>query len=468
MAGNRFVMDQRGQVVFAMQVGGAQVDPHLARNAAVLAARPAIGGGRARLLGQRQAAHLQRRSDQRFESARHLRADPVDPVFDEGEDFGAAFVPFGEFEALVFRQSAHAFANGPADIADGLQDRVHTRVDRGQLLAPLPVDFGRGEAGGGGSAQRPGVIFLALRSFAHARRAGGDGALRLQFRQLAFEHGDYVGGDDRRGAGLQGGAGQPRRRGFGAERRGHRPPAVSRIGNGLPHLFDRAIQQEIGRHHAHGARAADPLQLSAQRGGHRAQPVEVEFGVLCIAHRLFAFEEARHVEIGADILDHDIGRVAPAADRNIAIGQREAVQRGGIGAADHFPAGALRRREVGLRQPAFRRLDAGSQGLRVTLLPGGRLVLDPAAQRGVAVGIDAQRGGAFGLMPQQRVGKCVELPLRAAVEHRHPVLQRLAGAGGQGEQRGPRTQGCEGLATVHAECIHARETATARAGMSNA
>ncbi len=43
---------------------------------------------------------------------------------------------------------------------------------------------------------------------------------------------------------------------------------------------------------------------------------------------MIGVEEARHVEIGADILDHDIGRVAPAADGDVAIGQGEALERG--------------------------------------------------------------------------------------------------------------------------------------------
>src|SRR3546814_3032742 len=43
----------------------------------------------------------------------------------------------------------------------------------------------------------------------------------------------------------------------------------------------------------------------------------------------------RSVEIGADILDHDIGGVAPAADRDVAIGQRKAVERGAIRSEEH-------------------------------------------------------------------------------------------------------------------------------------
>ena len=45
---------------------------------------------------------------------------------------------------------------------------------------------------------------------------------------------------------------------------------------------------------------------------------------------MLGIEEARHVEVGADILDHDVGRVAPAADGDVAVGQGEAFERGGV------------------------------------------------------------------------------------------------------------------------------------------
>src|SRR3546814_19899606 len=57
-------------------------------------------------------------------------------------------------------------------------------------------------------------------------------------------------------------------------------------------------------------------------------------------HRMVAVEEFRNVEIGADILDHHVRRVAPTADRDVAIGQREARERDVIGAFDDREAGA--------------------------------------------------------------------------------------------------------------------------------
>ena len=62
-----------------------------------------------------------------------------------------------------------------------------------------------------------------------------------------------------------------------------------------------------------------------------------------LSMRMLAVEEARDVEIGADVLDDDVGRVAPAADRDVAVRQREAFERRGIGTAHDLDAGAHRR-----------------------------------------------------------------------------------------------------------------------------
>ena len=130
-----------GEVVFAVQVGGAQIDPEPAGDAAVLAARAAIGARRADFLGGRDTAHLHVGIDQRVEGARHLRLDPLDPLGDEIHDLGAARIALGEFVARVLRQRLHALAHRSAGITDAAQDRVHARVQRVEFLEPLPVDF---------------------------------------------------------------------------------------------------------------------------------------------------------------------------------------------------------------------------------------------------------------------------------------------------------------------------------------
>src|SRR5918995_1475857 len=105
------------------------------------------------------------------------------------------------------------------------------------------------------------------------------------------------------------------------------------------------------------------------------KPGEIGLGVVAAVDLVLGIEEARHVEIGADILDDDVGRVAPAADRDVAIGQLEAFERGRIGAPDDFDAGAC-----GVRQA--RDVDRigphqiGSNGLCQTLLADARTVAE--------------------------------------------------------------------------------------------
>ena len=54
---------------------------------------------------------------------------------------------------------------------------------------------------------------------------------------------------------------------------------------------------------------------------------------------MVSIKETRRIEIGSDILDHHIGCVAPPADRDIAVRERESVQRDAICALDHGKAG---------------------------------------------------------------------------------------------------------------------------------
>ncbi len=54
---------------------------------------------------------------------------------------------------------------------------------------------------------------------------------------------------------------------------------------------------------------------------------------------MIAVEEARHVKIGADILDHDIRCVAPPADRDVAIGHGKAFECGAIGRSHDIDTG---------------------------------------------------------------------------------------------------------------------------------
>ena len=61
---------------------------------------------------------------------------------------------------------------------------------------------------------------------------------------------------------------------------------------------------------------------------------------------MIAVEESRNVEVCADVLNHDIRRVAPAAYRDVAIGLRESFDRIPVRAANHFKTRSRRMREA--------------------------------------------------------------------------------------------------------------------------
>ena len=82
----------------------------------------------------------------------------------------------------------------------------------------------------------------------------------------------------------------------------------------------------------------------------RLQTREIRFGVGCVLDAMVAVEEARNVEIRADVLNDDVRRVAPAADGDVAVRQREPFERRRVRAAHDFDAGARR-----VRQPPCRR-----------------------------------------------------------------------------------------------------------------
>ena len=107
-------------------------------------------------------------------------------------------------------------------------------------------------------------------------------------------------------------------------------------------LPDRLVEQEGGRDQALLPGCANPLDLAVELGRILRQAAEIGLRVAAFLDRVIGVERARRVDIGADILDHDIRRVAPAADGDVAIGQGETLERGRIGASDNLDAGADR------------------------------------------------------------------------------------------------------------------------------
>ena len=94
------------------------------------------------------------------------------------------------------------------------------------------------------------------------------------------------------------------------------------------------------------ARRLHPAQLAVQLHGVRLQPRQIRLRVRGVLDRMVAVEESGDVEIRADVLDHDVGRVAPAADGDVAVRKREALERDRVCAPNHFDAGAR-----GVREP---------------------------------------------------------------------------------------------------------------------
>ena len=156
--------------------------------------------------------------------------------------------------------------------------------------------------------------------------------------------------------------------------------------------------------------------------------------------------EARQVEIAADILDHDIGCVAPASDRDVAIGQGEPVERGRIGAFDDIEIGDRIGVEAIAREGAHP-VEIAAQGRGVEILSGLGLVLQPRAQFGIAAGIDAQRSRTLRLVFEEIVADHFQQTLGPdGLCLCHGFGPGGGGASAQSE-RSRRAEACEGLTT---------------------
>ena len=116
----------------------------------------------------------------------------------------------------------------------------------------------------------------------------------------------------------------------------------------------------------------------------RLQPREVRLGVRRVLDRMIAVEEARDVEIRADVLDDDVRRVAPAADGDVAVGEREALERGRVRAAHDLDAGARRRARGRFASNALTPLQVGADLCR-------RCAAVPAAERSASCDRSAAR-----------------------------------------------------------------------------
>ena len=141
VAGNGLVIGQVSQIIFAVQVCAAQIDPEASGNGAILAASAAVGARCTGFFRDGNSGDLQIGIDQRVEGARHLALDPVDPVPDEFEDFLAPRIPLCKHIARVRTKRLHTLAYSAISITDLAQDGVHPRMKRFEFFQTLLVDF---------------------------------------------------------------------------------------------------------------------------------------------------------------------------------------------------------------------------------------------------------------------------------------------------------------------------------------
>jgi hypothetical protein len=172
-------------------------------------------------------------------------------------------------------------------------------------------------------------------------------------------------------------------------------------------LIEGLVEQKHRWHQPHLLRRPGPVQLAIELRWQRLQPRQVGFGVGGVLDPVVAVQEPRDIEVCPHILYHHVRRVAPAADGDIAVGQRETLQCGRIGAPHHGHAGAHHMREP-------RRVD-GVDPLEIPLdlpsqprLPLGGAIEEAGPQAGPGAGIEAERGRGFREQAEQALGELVE------------------------------------------------------------
>src|SRR5688572_32635618 len=115
---------------------------------------------------------------------------------------------------------------------------------------------------------------------------------------------------------------------------------------------------------------------------------------------MVAVEEPRYIEVGANVLNDDVRRVAPAANGDIAIGKRKTLRCGRVGAPYHLdggPRGMGERRRVQRPDP----LQVLAHLAGYPLLPLCRPIAQLRAKRGALARIETERGRGFGCEPKQ-------------------------------------------------------------------
>ena len=196
----------------------------------------------------------------------------------------------------------------------------------------------------------------------------------------------------------------------------------------------RLVNQERRRHEPRCARRLHAPKLSVELLRIRLQPRQIRLGVSGVLDSMIAVQEARDVEIGADVLNDDIRRVAPAANRDVAVGERETFERRRIGTSHDLEAGAHRMREAA-RVEGVDALQVGAKLLRHPLLPLGGAIGELGSKSRSRAGVDAKRGRALRQQAKKIVGDPVEQRERVGLVCSGRERGRCTVAPARGHQR---------------------------------
>ena len=158
-------------------------------------------------------------------------------------------------------------------------------------------------------------------------------------------------------------------------------------------LGERLVDEEVRWDEPLRLSRAHPLQLSVELARELRKAADVSLGIGGVFDGMVGIEKLRCVDVGADILDHDIGRLAPAiaGDRIVAVREGKTFHGRAVSASHHFDAGANREGEAALVE-CFDTCEISFDGRRKSPLTGRRTIAQLRAELGSAPDIKAKAG----------------------------------------------------------------------------
>ncbi len=220
--------------------------------------------------------------------------------------------------------------------------------------------------GGGRGLQRPAVICLAIGPRPDAGDVRRNRAFGLQLVDLTLKRRCDLAGHDLAGTRVPVAGDVLRLR--PADEQFYEAAALLRILEGDTELGDRPVGEEGGRNEPLRSGGAKPSHLAVELRRILRKSREVGFGVGAGLDRMIGVEELRGVDVGADVLDDDVGRIAIAADGDVAVRERKSLEAGAVGALHDLDAGAGWETERG-RVDRLGPLEIGGDHLGKALLP---------------------------------------------------------------------------------------------------